>query len=523
MTVTAVQPSIPQLSPERRATMRRNWPNMTPDAKRRALKVLQAYKDYPKDHPTLAYIPHEQPLSFHLAPNKGRGLFGGNRSGKTEGLCAEYAMHATGEYPDWFPDNLRMKQPVRIRMVATDFSKGIDEDLEPKFEKYIPDYMIAKKQRSTQQHLAKLILKNGSTIDFMTHEQPTQYFEGWSGDLAGFNEPPPRDRFVATMRGLVDRKGRWAIAATPLQEAWMFDEVYLNPKHHCVTMTIWDNPHISRAEIDEFASMLTEDEKEARLYGKFRHLAGLVYKEFDPDLHIIPYFKPDNDWPIWCVMDPHDRKPFCIGWFAVAPNDDVYMFREYPQQLTHQISSSAKTPKDYAIVIKDLEGEGEENVVRRIIDARFGNAPKATSYETVRDQFDKHGLTFDNSYMTRTLGEGDPGHQKIHEYLRKSFVTGRPKLYIMENCTNTVYAFQHYVWDKDKEKPKDAFKDWMDVVRYGLMDGMRYLGYNDNAKRNEGWLRSYHDNIKRPRRKRWQKSDEELAFANNRGGYGSEV
>lgn len=519
--VTAVESNVPKLSNVHAGRIRELWRTMRPDEQRRALHIIETYKEYPSNHPTRAYVPHEKPLSFHLAPNKGRGLFGGNKSGKTEALTAEYSMHLTGEYPDWFPTELRMKQPIKARMVATDFSKGIDEDLEPKFKKYIPEHFRSKTARSTQQHLSKIYLKNGSTIDFMTHEQPTSYFEGWSGDLAGFNEPPTREIFIATMRGMVERKGRWAIAATPLTEAWMFDEVYLNPKDHCVTMTIWDNPYISRDEIEEFSGRLTEDEKEARLYGRFRHLAGLIYKEFDPDTHIIPYFKPESDWPIWCVMDPHDRKPFCIGWFAVAPNDDVYMFREYPQQFTHQIHSSSKTPKDYAMVIKELEEYDSENVVRRIIDARFGNSPKATSYETVRDQFDQYGLVFENSYTTRTLSVADPGHQKIHAYLRISFITKRPKLYIMDNCINTVYAFQHYVWDKDKEKPKDAFKDWMDVLRYALMDEIRYLGYNRQPSGDPTWLRDYHGRIKRTKRTRWQRQEPvEEAY---QGSYGSET
>ena len=76
-----ITPSVPKISNTLESRIRDTWYRLTPDEQRRALHLIQAHRDYPLAYPTLAYIPHEKPLSFHLAPNKGRGLFGGNRSG----------------------------------------------------------------------------------------------------------------------------------------------------------------------------------------------------------------------------------------------------------------------------------------------------------------------------------------------------------------------------------------------------------------------------------------------------------
>jgi len=53
------------------------------------------------------------------------------------------------------------------------------------------------------------------------------------------------------------------------------------------TVDMRDNTHLSEADILQFEKTLTEEEKEARIHGKFMHLTGLVYKDFDPDIHII--------------------------------------------------------------------------------------------------------------------------------------------------------------------------------------------------------------------------------------------
>jgi len=81
-----------------------------------------------------------QLIHAHLSPAKIIGVFGGNRSGKSEFGAAEVAILATGIVPrglgDQYPrEKLRgdTTRGVRIRVACTDFVNGIEKIILPKF------------------------------------------------------------------------------------------------------------------------------------------------------------------------------------------------------------------------------------------------------------------------------------------------------------------------------------------------------------------------------------------------------
>ena len=232
------------------------------------------------------YIPHPAQLEFHTVDNKIRALFGANRSGKTDAGVNEARMHSTGQYPDWYPMALRLSGPNMGRIVVTDYKKGAGEVLEPKLKRWFDPADIIKIDRSVG-NISKVYVRHitggVSTFDVMTHEQDTNTFEGWSGHWAWFDEPPPRDKYIATLRGLVDFNGRLWITATPISEPWLFDEIVLNTARKAwhKAVSIYENPHLTKKGIEELAVSLTPEEKEARIHGKFLHLTGRVYKDLD--------------------------------------------------------------------------------------------------------------------------------------------------------------------------------------------------------------------------------------------------
>lgn len=97
-----------------------------------------------------------------------------------------------------------------------------------------------------------------------------------------------RNHRIATQRGLIDRSGQSILTFTPLIEPWMKEEIvdkadgknidvfYGNTRDNL--FDIKGNPILSEADIKRFEDMLTDDEKETRIRGKFFHLKGLVYK-----------------------------------------------------------------------------------------------------------------------------------------------------------------------------------------------------------------------------------------------------
>lgn len=481
-------PIYPQMSAETKAMIAARWDRLNIQEKQAIARAVVAEQNYPFTHPIECYKPQPKQRKFHLAANKIRALFGGNQSGKTYSGKFECAFHATGQYPDWYPVEKRLPTPNKGRIIVKDFPKGVGEVLEPALASAIPARLIKGVKRNSQGYLTKMYMVNGSSFDIVTHDMDTKSLEGWQGHWCWADEPPPRDKWIATMRGLIRNAGIFWTTCTPLDEPWMYDEIYLNPECFSDSMDIAENEYLSKKEIDIFASMLNEDEKEARLHGKFMHMSGLTHKEFDVNVHVKDALPEDSrNWPRWQIVDPHTRKPFAIIYGAVDPLGRKWIYDEWPRDKFHTMRNSQFTPKDYAHLFRDLEVD--VNIYRRIMDGRFCKQPMGAGGDSLLEIFDDLKIHFEPSYITTQLGTTDPGYLKLKDALRVSPVTGEPDIFVTKNCTNVIYAFQHNTWENYRDDTKGVretqsqfAKDFLDVIRYWLMDDPIF--FYDEAKVN---------------------------------------
>lgn len=407
---------------------------------------------------------------FHLSEHDIRAIFGGNRSGKTTCGGMEFLFHVTGHYPEWYPKDKRYMYPVKGRIIATDFSKGVGEVIVPFLEEWLDMSLVAKKQRNPLGIPIKWILKNGSVFDILTHEQTLTTFEGWKGHIAWFDEPPPRDKYVATLRGLVDYRGRAWLTLTPLSQPWIYDEIFASQnskKIFVVTTDIRDNPHLSEEAIKSFESSLTEEEKEARIHGRFMHLTGLVYKEFNPNFHICEPLTPRPDWTKYFAIDPHERMPTAVLWMAVDKRDNHWIYDELwlrdmdIEQIAHAINVQ----------------EGEVKPRIRLIDPHNDKDNVAAGGFNIRKELMKYGV-----YCERANSDPQLGKSRIRQALKMQYSPMLkmevPKLRVCRNCTQTIYEFQHYIWEDYKRNKEDHdLKEQVKKKSDHLMDCLRYI-YN---------------------------------------------
>lgn len=454
-----------------------NYTKLSLKQKRNLIARIRMLMNYEKDHPTKCYEPQTHQLKFHNAANRIRFMFGGNQSGKTYSGKMEAAIHFTLNYPDWWEGH-RFKKPTSGCIMVKDLPHGVGDIMQPALESVIPDTLIKSKVKSGA-YPTKWIGHNKSKITIVTHDTDTKALEGAQYDWFWPDEPPPRDKWVAVQRGLIRRKGITFGTCTPLDEPWIYDEIYLNPDHFNITVSMDENEHLDEKSREFFLNMLTEDEIEARRYGRFMHLSGLVYKEFGKE-HIVENLPLDlKDWPKWQVIDPHSRRPFAIIYFAVDPTDKIWIYDEWPKGNFHNMKSSGYTPEDYANIFREMEVG--KTIHRRIMDGRFCKQPQGAGGDSLLEIFDKLDIHFEPSYITTKLGISDPGHMKVKEMLRLSPLDNSPGMYVYKGCHNVIYGFQHNVWDESraqgvvKERPREYAKDFLDCIRYGLMDDPKYI------------------------------------------------
>jgi len=463
---------------------------------------------YRKKLDPLAFFENlEQQERFGKDPSKVKGLFGGNRSGKTE-KGAEYVLNKMREKPNqrwWlcaetFQDSVNIQQ----RKVWSLLPKlGI------KYGKY---------NEITGFTNRKIVLKNGSIGIFKSYDQERESFQGEDLDGIWNDEEAPYDIYREQRMRLIDRNGEMIFTMTSLKGVTdLLQNIFENhdtleskyaplvdetlprvvEKEGIRFYLLWttENPYIDQERTLLETKLMTKDEIKSRIYGMPINLSGKIYMKFNKGIHVIPFEDvPFNKVTLYEVLDPHDRKPWAIIWAAVSITGTIYIVDEYPERNFNEMYSDDKTYTEYAKIIKEKE-ESLRQIFRkpihkRIIDPNFGNKTVqlaerqgGQSSTTPKKELLKRGLRFVDG-----IDALEAGHLKVRELLywekKDEEIVVQPKILITENCINTIRHLSRYARGdiltssgdvKDKVKPREKYKDFSDVTRYLAMSNPRYI------------------------------------------------
>lgn len=299
-------------------------------------------------------------------------------------------------------------------------------------------------------------------ISHNTHEQDTMQFEGAKFHNLFEDEPCPREKHVASMRGLIDYHGKCWMTLTPIgiDADWIYDDIYLadDPDIFWMNLDIRDNPYLSEEAIRQFEKQLSPDEIEARLHGKFMRMSGLVFKEWqDKEPYVIEPFQIPDDWTRIRAIDPHLRKEMAILWCAIDPDNNLYFYDELHMKGLVSIISE-----------RILEKTGDDHIQYTVID-NSANAPDVITGVNIRNEFARCGVP-------TLLASKDviSGINKIHEYLKlnddkNSEAFGKPKTVMFKTLSRLRWEMKHYIWNPNKEEEEKVRKkddDMIDDLRY---------------------------------------------------------
>jgi phage terminase large subunit len=211
--------------------------------------------------------------------------------------------------------------------------------------------------------------------------------------------------------------------------------------------TPYDNPHLPA---DYMASLeaLSGTQRRRMLGGEWCDAEGQVYDEFDEDIHVID--EMPTGWQSWrrCrAIDFGFTNPFVCLWGAVDPDGRLYIYRErYRPRII---------VADHAAAIRAFPEACEWTIADH--DAEDRATLAAEGIETERA--DKRVL---------------PGIEAVKARLR-SVGDGRPRLYILRDCRETIAEFLDYAWAPfaegraDKEAPIKDRDHALDALRYMVM------------------------------------------------------
>ena len=208
---------------------------------------------------------------------------------------------------------------------------------------------------------------------------------------------------------------------------------------------------------------LPEKLRRAWLDGDWDVFEGQFFDTWDERVHTYRPFEIPKDWPRFRAIDWGYSDHFCCLWFAVGPNNHVYVYREFYRRRL--------TDPEYCFFIKTLskyqDGKDEEIGYTVGDPNSFGTEIQefgVTRFET----FATHGVSVipaDNSRVE--------GWTRIREYINPHFYQGQQVawLHISQDCPNlirTLPALVHH--DRKVEDIADNMEDHPpDALRYGIM------------------------------------------------------
>jgi len=439
----------------------------------RKAQILRQKIDLMKKNGIAFYHPHKKQEMFHTAgiSYRRRMVRAGNRFGKSHLGCAEDVAWLIGKRAWLKPEDPAYRggipqRPVKGLVVTVNWEK-VDEvwtGTEGKLWSMLPDSMIARAVRNHSGVVSKVELTNKSVLRFYTTKafmSDKDSAESVDYDFIHFDEPCPKDLYVGVTRGLIDRHGSEWFTLTPLAEPWISDLFFpedtgdaMSPDCWAINGSIYDNPNLSPEAIAKFESTLTDEEKQCRLYGIPFHLAGLIYKEFSWNDHVLKepplgwknFVQPPDNWPIYITIDPHPQTPHMVLFSTVSPFGVRYYF--------HDIFVHCG--------IETLIKGDENRKIEGILPFLRGRRPIWTKMDPlgfIEDPEDKNSMAIEAANAglpvekaTKALAQGIL-HCK--QELAKRDIHGHPVIRFCPTARRTLWEIRRWSWAEGENKPID--------------------------------------------------------------------
>lgn len=238
----------------------------------------------------------------------------------------------------------------------------------------------------------------------------------------------------------------------------------------------------------------------SRAFGEFENTGGMVYDEWDDQVHIINGIKIEDSWSAFRCMDHGRTNPMSCVWVAVTPNEDYIAFREFlradgiiSDNVSQIVKMSGNRLEEHGNVKmgaglfgrfrETRDHDNSEHYIFDVIDGRSFRNPDTNSKYTIGDIYKLSGLDHLRPAPIQNIESTIPIVKELLKIdpNRTHIITGKkgaPKLYVMNTCPNLIKHIKGYrnkeTKDGMSEKPNAKDDHDLDALRYGFMMNPRY-------------------------------------------------
>ena len=451
----------------------------------------------------------------------------GNQGGGTASVIYDYILRILGQHPVE-KKNIRPNTAVRTIRFASETlpteAEGegeIRNTLYPQFKKFFPPYLIKKDITARRPALTLRDYQGGKDIilEFVSYNQEVQSQAGVQRFSCYCDEQPPQSFYEEQLPRLLAADGDLIIALTPAENlSWVYEAIYLKAnwmynsdtiisyldkktgvKHeskeflnsgHSIAViraATDDNPTLNPQVIEnQFAGYDDEQAMEVRRYGIFHQISGVIFKEFDPRIHVLnrnqhfPEGIP-HSYIHGRGIDFHEQTNWAILWLALTRENEVFVYDEWnpspSRYVTVEIAREiAMRSRDYKFAVNLIDpwaAKKQANTGFSPIDdlnRAFGSfrrdIPSCTGgYWETWDTKNLRGRDMVKERLKNARLVGKPFNNRMIKNGENYYL---PTMWVLNNCEQTIFSMRNWRWDEwatressltkdEKNKPQDRF------------------------------------------------------------------
>ena len=433
-------------------------------------------------------------------------------------------------------------------------STEVRNSVYPEFKKWLPDFLIrrdpktGKRRDITVRNPAISICDpwdgekfgdleyNGTDIvvEFMSYNQAVAAGAGVQRMSCWMDEEAPMDFDEEQGPRLIAEDGDKIDTLTPANRmTWTYDSLFENACLYVRTQAVCDflskerptprieqtgsdmdiaviqaatddNPTLSKEAIDAEFNIHDPDGViiPTRRYGIFKQATGRIFKDFNPNVHIInpKKFHLSTDvlveWVLARSEDFHTKTPLAIIWVALSPQNEAFVWQEWSPSPDKWVTDR--------ICEEVAKKSGKMNFVCNLIDPLANSSNNNTGKTTVEEMNKKfyelkHEGSCTGGYWEPYNTKGNVGRDDITTRLQNSVKVGQPfnnivlmngikkqlpTLWVFNECHEMARSLKHWrreswansrqlVTKEQKETPAQRFSHFCTALE-GLFKDKRF-------------------------------------------------
>ena len=482
-------------------------------------------------------------------------LLAGEQQGKTFAGLAWYILRAIPCDPNWpcftkhgltCPD---WDGPYTTALASYEMVLHCQRNLWPKLADLLPAYELkeysphwhpkdSRKQQKQPNWAAPIIrLDCGSRMDFFAYRQHPEAFVSMTYQRWLFDEQVPEHAFDgARSRGLTADDFQMAICATPSKvlgrpdtgaSHWVARLVSgVNTKgldyslYHIRMDEVPDAIVSAKKKKARYNTLIVgptdrQDAKamragQSRWEGTFEQSEGLVYDNWDINLHLIDPIVIPEWWSRGRALDPGYVDPYAGLWGAIAPWGDVIFYREYYRVgigLSDNVGNiiAASGNERVACGTREFDSGATDQTYREeftnehyqftVVDGKTFEQPTREAGVTQGELTRMYGLEDAEPAsgqhnasavpLVRAWFEPVPGRphilvrmglvKEVLDIYRKP-ITAAPRAYVFNTLTRFRGEMEGYENKEDKDEPVDKNDHLMTAMKFWFLKDPRPLG-----------------------------------------------